>query len=380
MTAILWVWSALTGWLLLRVARVRDRKPAILRASVAAVWFAPAVLFAAQMTVATVIPAVVLAAVTARLLFIEWRRSGVPPVRPQSPVPAMLTALLAQSALAAFLANHPILGASLGIMAVAIVTVYSLETGAAEPGRAPQLAQSSAGAILTVLLALGLTAGGSWGVVAGEHAGYAVAPAPPPARPTMPQMGGDFSGVILLSETQTTARLVDPRPYLGPGRLAPIDHKPLSILFDGRYDIFRWPFRQAPPSSYTRKGSPVDLGFRSADARPLQMEAHQKLDIPLDVHCCRSIKLDVRNADNTPGRIWLELVLLDHGAAVSVGRMPVKSMPKVGEKVSETLEFPLGMSIPLEEADELKVIFSRTMGRMERSVKVAVERFILEPR
>ena len=383
MSAMLWSWSALIGLLLLLVARLKDPEHAARRASLAVVWFAPATILASQLNPATIFPALVLAASTARLLFIEWRVQEQRSAQPQTAIPAMSIALVGQLGIVAFLMNRPLSGAAFAIMATAMLTVYSLETGATAVGSAPGLPRSSAGAILTVLLALGLTVGGSWGLLAsGRGSNDRSQDMPPPPAPvaTPSAMGGDFSGVILLSETQPIARLVEPKPYLGRGRLAPVDRRPFSIVFDGRYDIFRWPFHKPPSNSYTRRGSPVDLGFHTLDQRPLQMEAHQKLDIPLDVHCCSRIQLHIWNADTTPGRIWLELVLMDHDAAVSLGRAPVRSTPKIGQKIGEMLEFSLPPSIPLEEADELKVIFSRTMGRMERSVKVSIDRFLLEPR
>src|SRR5882672_9995231 len=70
-TLMLWGWSALIGWLLLHVARVEGPNRPSLRTSVGVVWFAPAVILASRLTLASVIPAIALAAVTARLLFIE---------------------------------------------------------------------------------------------------------------------------------------------------------------------------------------------------------------------------------------------------------------------------------------------------------------------
>ena len=381
LTVTLWCWSVLSGLLLFLVARVSKPKRAVKRASVAVVWFAPAVILIAQFTPAAVFPAIALAATTARLLFVEWRESRGPASRPQSAKPAMLIAVVGQLAVVAFLTNHNLTGAALTVLTIALLTVYSLETGAAETGNLPGLPQSSAGAILTFLLALMLTFGGSLGV-AGHPRGNAAASPTVVRKPSQPfaNMSGDFIGVVLLAETQPQTRLVEPRPYFGPGRLAPVDHRPLSILFDGRYDIFRWPFHQAPSSSYVQKGNPIDLGFHSADFRPLQMEARQRLDIPLDVHCCRSIQVEIQNADISPGTIWLELVLMDHFAGVSLGRVPVTSRPKPGAKMADVLEFQMPLSIPIEEATELKIIFSRTMGRMERSFRVAIDRFVLKPR
>ena len=39
----------------------------------------------------------------------------------------------------------------------------------------------------------------------------------------------------------------------------------------------------------------------------MEMEAHQKLDLPVDIKCCSEIQLAFRNSDQYPGTVALEL-------------------------------------------------------------------------
>ena len=132
-----------------------------------------------------------------------------------------------------------------------------------------------------------------------------------PKLPTPIDTGaaGGFPGVIIWPEIKPVTTLVAPLPAMSPSLFQGKAAQPLSIPFDGEYWMFRWPFAKPPASLLLRAGRAprAELSFSSTDHTPLQMEAHQKLETPIDVSCCRAIQLEVVNADHYPGTLSLEL-------------------------------------------------------------------------
>jgi len=152
--------------------------------------------------------------------------------------------------------------------------------------------------------------------------------------------------------------------------------------------MYRWPFARPPQNSYFQRGTPAELSFSTTDRRPLQMEARHKLEQPIAIDCCRSVQIELRNADRYLGTIVLELYLIDNQAArrsqVWAGRAPVISRPQIsGDNVTamrETLEFPMPAFSPIEQFDEFRIVFTRERQRLDKSAKIALERFILVPK
>jgi hypothetical protein len=118
------------------------------------------------------------------------------------------------------------------------------------------------------------------------------------------------------------------------------------------------------------------------------MEARHKLDQPIALSCCSAIRLEIRNADRYPDTISLELVLLNNeqpaAPALSLGHYNVTSRPDVSHDpiipAHETLEFPIPATAALDSFNEFKIVFLRARVRMDKSAKLAIDRFILMPR
>ena len=105
------------------------------------------------------------------------------------------------------------------------------------------------------------------------------------------------------------------------------------------------------------------------------MDAIQKLDEPIDLSCCRAIRVEIWNADRYPGTVLLQLFANDR----LLGAAPVNSSPDLSRDplvaVPETLEFPAAPVV----CTELKVIFRRSLTRADKSARIALERFVLAP-
>ena len=448
-TLLAWAWSAVVALGLYAIVPIEDRSemvPEVMRTAATAVWFGPAMILLSQFSPASLAAALVLVVYTARLLYWQWRpvdtdlalprvyTARVPGTfadcqLPQTIVwrerlPALAVAFCLEAGAVAIAARYPLLGAAWLCAGTALLTVFSMATGAADAGRPPTLPKSILGIMATVVLASLLALGGggrgfgrSIGSSAGaeeprqsliesmravlrqlfygeilngspaERAGKAPAAPRPADTPDTGALGG-FPGVILWPEVKPVTMLIAPLPALGSNPFQGRPAQPLGIPFGGEYWMFRWPFARPPGSSSLQRGSPSKLGFSTTDRTPLEMEAHQKLETPIDVRCCGRIRLEVLNADPFPGTLALELVLLNtepvRTLSLSLGNAPVTSRPDLTRDpvmpVRETLDFPVPAEPSMEQFNELKIVFHRAARRADKSAKVSVERFVLQPR
>jgi hypothetical protein len=441
-TLLAWAWSAAVAFALYAIVPMEDRTdmvPNVLRTAATAVWFGPAMILLANFSVASLLPALVLAVYASRLLYAQWRPMVVPPPRvyvarepgafadcqlPQAFVwrerlTAIGVALCLEGGAVAVMARYPLLGAAFFCAGTAVLTVFSMATGAANAGRPPTLPKSIVGILATIVLAALMTLGGGGpgggmlgvrGVSGGGHPSlvetarvvlrelfYGETPGrrggSGPAAPYTPATdntgaSGGFAGVILWPEIKPVTTLIAPLPALGSNPFQGRPAQPLSIPFAGEYWMYRWPFAHPPASSFKERGTPSKLAFSTTDHTPLQMEADQKLETPIDVGCCSGIQVELVNSDRYPGTLTLELILLntENGGPVSMslGSEPVTSRPNSTQDavkpVRETLTFPVPAQSFMDQFTELKIVFHRSRLRMDKSAKVSVERFVLLPR
>ena len=445
-TLLAWAWSAAVACGLYAIVPLEDRSdmaPSVLRTAATAVWFGPAMILLSNFSLLSLAPALVLVVYASRLLYAQWQPAMVsgPALRvynarepgsfadcqlPQvfvwrERLPALGVALCLEAGAVAVAAHYPLLGAACFCAGTAVLTVFSMATGAANAGRPPTLPKSIVGILATIVLASLMTLGrggsgaggfgvGARGASGGQHPSlietaravlrelfYGETPARgggnAPAAPQVPETAntgasGGFPGVILWPEIKPVVTLIAPLPALGSNPFQGRPAQPLSIPFGGEYWMFRWPFARPPASSFRERGTPSKLAFSTTDHTPLQMEAHQKLETPIDVGCCRGIELEVLNADHYPGTLRLEMILLntEHGAALSLslGSQLVTSHPDVSKDpeipARETLDFAVPAESAMEQFNEFKIVFHRAGRRMDKSAKVSIERFVLLPR
>lgn len=423
-----YAWSAaITCGLYLAIPR-RERGDLLwntLRTSAAAVWFAPAILLLSQRSPATLAAALVLVVSATKLLYSEWRVlhpveeleplwqpadalfGEAKPPRPfflREVAPALAVSLSIQAAVIAALMHIHLLAGALFATSAAMLTVFSISTGAVDANRPRDLPRSILGVILTILMAAGLTVGGLRGRVrrggSGAYPESAQTPGPndpaPGAQPAQPpnlapQMAatapdGSFPGVILQPELQKVPKLVMPVMTSDRGLFGTEAH-PFSIAFEGEYWMYRFPYRRPPPNSFLRKGTPAAFSFSTPDHWPLMMEARQKLDQPIDFKCCRKVQVELWNADRYPGTVWVELFALNtEGTGPPLrsflGNAQVQSVPDLTKDpvvaIPETLEFPITASP--NTVNELAVVFRLERPRMDKSARIAISRFVLVPR
>ena len=416
---VAWLWSAATAFLLyLAIPRPPGEYMLLrtLRTSAVAVWFAPATILLSRMSPATLLAALALVVTATRLLYSEWRL--IHPVQETAfagphglfdeylaPDPlfrrefltALTVSMALQSAATARMFHHPVTAGALFTMTVAALTLFAMTSGVLPAERPRNLPQTLLGILLTIFLAAGVTIGGLGArLLRGNGSEGDSADGPPAAtasngkvasyqpRAAVGPGDGSFPGVVLRPDTKPFARLVEPPPVRGAvGISLP---RTYAIPFDGEYWMYRFLYRRPPPKSLEERGSPTELSFSTVDSWPLEMEAHQKFDQPLDL-ACRAVRVDIWNADRYPNTIVLELDALGSHGWETIGAQPVRSLPVLTSDhlltadrvapVAESLEFPVHS--PIHECLELKVVFLRARVRIHRSAMVSIDRFVLLP-
>jgi len=443
-----WLWSAAVTFLLYLTLPADERRNAAwrtLRTSSAAVWFAPAILLLADFSPAALAAGLVLVAKATRLLYSEWREThpapaplGVMPALEgiftdyslprqgfgRELLPALICAALTQLGTVELGMHKPFAAAALLVAGMSTLTIQALSRGAWAEERPTSLPRSFLGALLTILLAAGLTATGLRGhlIPGGSGSGGTSASirdlfreligrdtgggalddavkdakakgggnsdAPPPQPVPMQEMapGGNFLGVILRPEVQPVVTLVAPLPAVRSGFPSATPAHPFSIPFGGEYWMYRWLTynNRPPPNSFLQRGTPAELSFRTVDHWPLQMEARQKLIQPIDLACCAKVQMEILNADKNAAVIQLELVAIgERGAEQSLGAAPINSRPDASQDpvkpVGETLDYVVPPALGIGIVEEFKVVFRRARVQSDHSARIAISRFLLVP-
>ena len=303
----------------------------------------------------------------------------------QAFITAFVAALCMQTALLAGYMRHPVPAALLWIVAFIAVTRNVKTAGAGIRRRTRRRLRDALATIILVggLLRFVVVQFPFW-----EHdrrgPGQATADAQKESDRSLDN-SGDHTGVILLPERQQHTTLVPPLPSMRSELFDSKHQHPLSIPFYGAYWFFKPPDTAPPRDSYVTHGTPVQMSFFAPDAGPLIMEAKQDLDKLIDLACCREIRVEIENADRYPGTVAIELILVNtrpgQEGQVSLGSAPVTSAPGDPDSpLIETLTFPVPGHASIRQFDRLMIHFPRQRPRMNRSAKIAINRFVLVPR
>jgi len=323
-----------------------------------------------------------LAAIAGLILatILQWRR---PPYSWQSTrrLPwALAVALLAHSAAVIAIDDHW-LPALMIALAAAILYWRGVPWYRHEPGLTVLRT-----ALATILILIGAVAylarGGSGSTAsAGSHPAGQDSPS---AAPAAGAAGGDYTGVILIPETQKHVTLVPPLPAMRSEIFKKPDDPPLTIPFFGVYWFFRPPDWRPPPNSVTVRGTPEDFRFRSVGRAPLKMEAHQNLGKLINTSCCSSIQVAIHNVENRIEVSRIELILANSSNPLERGGVPPESLGVQSLDGSEhqVLTFPMRPNSGLEQFDDLTVRVLRgwILAGDAPSARISIERFVLLPR
>ena len=70
---------------------------------------------------------------------------------------------------------------------------------------------------------------------------------------------------------------------------------------------------------------------------------------------------------------------MGHNRALAWRRLYRYLIVRKPAPVRETLDFPIPSASHLSEFDEIKVVFHRSAERLDKSARIAIERFLLMP-
>jgi len=195
-----------------------------------------------------------------------------------------------------------------------------------------------------------------------------------------------YIGVILTPkrQPQVTSKTIPP---LVLSARTPALKNPLQIPFTGSYWFFQNPFVRPPVDSIRAEGDPANVGVRSSNRKPLQMEAVQTLDEPIETRDIDKIKLALLDADRNPQTISVELVLADTRTwgipMLSLGVEHLEQSSDVTNVMishSETEGFTVPLHSRLERFNQIRLIFRLDPSRDRQAAAIAIESFVLVPR
>ena len=307
-------------------------------------------------------------------------------------LPSLLLALLAESAAALVIARWFVVASFAGGAFAAVVgwrAVQRFPQDAARPvlpGRS-QTAMVGAAFVLTVMALVPYlkVPPFSGGLV--PQSRLKGAPKDRGAAKEQSASSEGYVGIILLAPRDERKKIVLPvkrDPASDSVRLA----EPMEIPFDGAYWYFKAPDKAPRPTAKVVKGSAAKVSVRSTDKHPLLMEAHQRLNEPIDLGCCSAIDLAVENNDKRPGPIVLELWVRKRGQpATALHYLGTETIPsseqpyetRAAEAVEESVRFPIPPSMDGIEFDEMTVVMRGAPERAAFGVQVGLRKFVLEP-
>lgn len=313
----------------------------------------------------------------------------------QSLLPAAIIAISAQAGLGALLARHVwIAGFLFSISATVLVCRYPSKHASADP-RHPRPGLLRFSAIYTLLLmalaAIALTpslrenqvATGLVPLSKRKHSAPSGNPPPTPGH----QSANGYSGIILLSPPKPhpfIAPTAKTNPLLQPGPLA----QPLIIPFDGAYWYFQIPDTHPGPNAPRKHGDPLTANIHSTDRIPILMEAHQPLNASISIDCCRTLQVNLVNADNQEGTIEVEILLRDTAARsrseLSLGSVVIpssqaRSISVRRPPVHESLTFSFPSSASGRQFNEITVLIRPDWNRALAGSKASIQSFTLLP-
>jgi hypothetical protein len=378
----------LSTYLVVSRGSVHPRLRSPLSSLSVAVWYAPAILVASSFSPLSAAASVILVISTTRVMVARWtahtqhkrsRRFTPPRVLAWRAAAALLASAAVHGAVFALGGDYRLPAVALLAFSASVLTALAMVTGAHTPRSNPALPNSILGVILTMVLALGVTAvryaaGESDTQGGGRARPSASKKDPARADPRLPR-DGDFPGVILFAERPPRPdKLVVPAP----ARRRSGEPASRTIPFTGEYWLFRAPLHRPPlETSFRAAGSLLDYSFSTTDGFPLLIEARQRLEEPIAIDCCRAFQVTVFTHDLIPGSAWIELAVADSMRAafgpLTVGRAGLTAGGR------EVLSFAMPGNIWLSQFDEFRLSI-RQAQRANKSLKIKVEGFTLLPR
>ena len=408
----LWVYAAVS------LAGFGDLFFAAARAASPAMWFSPAMLLVTAPWPGARLAGVLLVANTVRLLFSRrppgtrlraqrpaTRRASVPfclysDRQPWSfwreTLPPVLGALALQAGLYALWVDYPRLAAACFAAGAAIWTRCSIGRGAYRPEGKPNLARAALAILLTLALATALSIGqfatderfaDGPGLLETARRVFgrlpdASQPKPEAAKQSATRVftptheigksgGNGVPGVVLRPVAKPLPRT---RLWLPATAAVFSVSRPLAVPFSGEYHLYRASSGSLPPGALVYAGTPLDAIYVTTNQTPMETEAYQRLDPPIDLGNCDTIQVALSTAEELPASASMKLETA--GGILDLGTQ-IFGLTRARD---ETIEFALPASPRRLRVSAIRVVFHRNPAQQDQSTRVAVQGFTLVPR
>lgn len=319
-----------------------------------------------------------------------------PPSLLRSVLPAALTAITLEGGAIALLVGYPLwAGGLFALCAVLLLWALPIKSRTEEASRRTQVSRRSlvigsllvfllTGVALIPFLRPGPFTRGLKGLL---RVPRVEALSALPKTHAKSQTYGGYSGFILILPPKPREKIVPPAP-VSQTSFNTVRAVPTIIPFDGAYWYFKAPDQHPRATARVVHGEPTKVNIHSTDLQALKMEAHQYLGTPVQMSCCRVLRVAIENADDRTGEISIE-VLLKHNSGKgsftqSLGTLVVPSS-KGGHSilgrapVEETLDFPIPPGAHGRQFDEITVAIKPSWERMLAGAHIAVQHFELVP-
>jgi hypothetical protein len=166
-------------------------------------------------------------------------------------------------------------------------------------------------------------------------------------------------------------RIVRPRLTLGISQktFSKSSPSPSGFHFTGEYRLFPLASRDLKKDWSVETGTPVDSVYGTISGRPLQTEAYQAFDPPLDFTRLVKLQLTLVSHEGVPAAATVQLI----------GNRKVQDLgPEIfglDQKPEETIEFAVPDSLGGLQVTGIRVIFSCIAAECSQSLRVAVQEF-----
>jgi hypothetical protein len=295
--------------------------------------------------------------------------------------------------------DRTLLAAGLFATAAAIWSATSVSRGATATNDAARQPYAAAGALLTLLLTVTLTAvllaSGAAGdratqaanllarlmhlpaaraeaSKAPEGASHQVATRVVDTGRVIGKLGRNgVPGVMLRPQARRTHRpgLIAPGARL---RLPPVD--PLAFAFSGEYHLYRQSSGSLPKESPVDSGSPLESVYRTTNGGPMETVAVQMFEPPIDLSHCGKVRVELTSAEVAPVLATMQFVAEGRVEEAGIDLMGMRP----GRK--QVLEYDVPATARPRLVRAIRIVFRHAGPDGDKNVRIAVEQLILAPR
>jgi len=150
--------------------------------------------------------------------------------------------------------------------------------------------------------------------------------------------------------------------------------RPIAIAFSGEYHLFPASSGRIQTDSSVYTGTPLDSVYMNVGGGPMETQAYQPLDPPIDLSNCAKLQVTLRIGETSPVLASVELIYEARREDLGAHAFGFERAPE------ETLDFDMRQGPARRGVRAIRVLFHGDPSRRSQTTKVAVQLFTLVPR